>query len=200
MDFIDEHRNAHGVDLANDKPAADVHMVAPTATLVARHTLHPALAQLFVQAAHDIHGQPGWFQRKHDFPNAQDGERPLAPEAERFYRNGVPWLQRYLPFWFANLIDRMWLAMLSIVAVLLPLSRVVPPIVELRIRSRVFRWYAQLRDIESSIGAKPAPALLQGLDDIEAKVNAVQVPLSYADELYAFKSHIHLVRRQLQNG
>ena len=182
------------VDLAADQPSQDVRMVAPTATLVARDELHPALAQLFVQAASAIHGESGWFQRKGDFPNARDGERALHPEAERFYRNGVPWLQRYLPFWLANLIDRMWLALLSIVAVLLPLSRVVPPLVELRIRSRVFRWYGELRRIES----EPGTDVQARLDAIEQKANAVQVPLSYADELYALKSHIQLVRRRLQ--
>ena len=188
------------VDLAGDKPAADVRMVAPTATLVVRQGLHPALAQLFVQAAREVHGESGWFQRKGDFPNARDGERSLAPEAERFYRNGVPWLQRYLPFWLANLIDRMWLAMLSIVAVLLPLSRIVPPLIELRIRSRVFRWYGQLREIEAATAARPAQELLSSLDEIEAKVNTVQLPLSYADELYALKSHIQFVRRRLQGA
>ena len=188
------------VDLAQDMPAADVHMVAPTATLVAREGLHPALAQLFVQAAQQVHGEPGWFQHKGDFPNARDGERELAGEAQRFYRNGVPWLQRYLPFWLANLIDRMWLALLSIVAVLIPLARVVPPLIELRIRSRVFRWYGQLRAIEAASAARPAPALLAELDDIETKVAQIQVPLSYADELYALKSHIQFVRRRLQNA
>jgi TRAP-type uncharacterized transport system substrate-binding protein len=186
------------VDLARDMPSQDVRMVAPTATLVARESLHPALAQLFVQAAREVHGEPGWFQRKGEFPNANDGERSLAAEAERFYRSGVPWLQRYLPFWLANLVDRMWLALLSIVAVLLPLSRVVPPIVELRIRSRVYRWYGQLRQIDAAIGSTDAASLLTRLDEIEARVNAVQVPLSYADELYAMKSHIQLVRRRLQ--
>jgi TRAP-type uncharacterized transport system substrate-binding protein len=188
------------VDLAGDMPAADVHMVAPTATLVAREGLHPALAQLFVQAAQQVHGEPGWFQHKGDFPNARDGERELHAEAQRFYRSGVPWLQRYLPFWFANLIDRMWLALLSIVAVLIPLSRVVPPLVEMRIRSRVFRWYGRLRAIESATGARPAASLLTELDEIETKVAQIQVPLSYADELYALKSHIQFVRRRLQSA
>ena len=186
------------VDLASDLPSADVHMVAPTATLVARDSLHPALAQLFVQAAQQVHGEPGWFQRKGDFPNARDGERELSPEAQRFYRSGVPWLQRYLPFWMANVIDRMWLALLSIVAVLIPLTRVVPPLVEMRIRSRVFRWYGQLRAIEGATGQQPAAALLAELDDIETKVAQIQVPLSYTDELYALKSHIQFVRRRLQ--
>lgn len=186
------------VDLARDLPGTDVHMIAPTATLVAREAMHPALAQLFVQAAAQIHGEPGWFQRKGAFPNASDGERDLAPEAQRFFRNGVPWLQRYLPFWLANLIDRMWLALLSIVAILIPLSRIVPPLVQLRIRSRVFRWYGQLRAIEQAADNRPVPALLAELDTIEAKVSQVQMPLSYTDELYALKSHIQFVRRRLQ--
>ena len=187
------------VDLAGDLPPADVRMVAPTASLVARERLHPALAQLFVQAAQQVHGEAGWFQRKGDFPNARDGERELHAEAQRFYRSGVPWLQRYLPFWLANLIDRMWLALLSIVAVLIPLSRVVPPLVEMRIRSRVFRWYGRLRAIEGATGTRPAAELLTELDDIETKVAQIQVPLSYTDELYALKSHIQFVRRRLQS-
>jgi TRAP-type uncharacterized transport system substrate-binding protein len=188
------------VNLARDMPAQDVRMVAPTASLVARDKLHPALVQLFVQAAREIHGDSGWFQRKGEFPNASDGEHRLAPEAERFYRNGVPWLQHYLPFWLANMIDRMWLALLSIVAVLLPLSRVLPPLIEMRIRSRVFRWYGQLREIEAAGASRPSAELLQGLDAIEARVNAIQVPLSYTDELYALKGHIQMVRRKLQTA
>jgi TRAP-type uncharacterized transport system substrate-binding protein len=187
------------VELARDVPPADVRLVAPTATLVARSTLHPALQQLFVQAAVEVHSGPGWFQRKGDFPNAENTDRPVAAEAQRVYKNGVPWLQRYLPFWAANLADRMWVALLAIVAVLIPLSRVLPPLYEFRIRSRVFRWYGQLRAVEESRGERPVQELLRELDDIEQRAHRVQVPLSYADELYALRSHIQLVRRRLQS-
>ena len=103
------------VDLARDLPPADLRLVAPTASLVAREGLHPALVQLFVQAAQQVHGGAGWFQRRGEFPNARASEWPIAAEAQRFYRNGVPWLQRWLPFWLANLADRMWLALLAII-------------------------------------------------------------------------------------
>jgi TRAP-type uncharacterized transport system substrate-binding protein len=184
------------VDLARDMPPQDVHLVAPTATLVAREDLHPALVQLFVQAAQQVHGQAGWFQRRGDFPNAHDNERPLHPEAARVYAKGEPFLQRYLPFWLANLVDRMWVVLLSIIGLLIPLARIVPPLVEFRIRSRVFRWYGQLRALE----AEPLTAeqRLQRLDEIEARVERISVPLSYADGLYALRSHIQLVRRRLQ--
>lgn len=188
------------VDLAADMPPADVHLVAPTATLVARQGTHPALIQLFVQAAQQIHGEAGWFQRKGDFPSIKGTERPVADEAQRFYAKGPPFLQRFLPFWLANLVDRMWVALLSIIAILIPLSRVLPPLYEFRIRSRVFRWYGRLRVVEDAQGQRPADELLKELNDIERSVEQVSVPLSYADELYALRSHIQMVRGRLRAG
>ncbi len=186
------------VDLARDMPPANIRMIAPTATLVARESTHPALIQLFVQAAKQIHSGAGWFNRKGDFPNIANSERTLAPEAERFFRNGPPLLQRYLPFWIANLVDRMWVVMVSIVAILIPLSRVVPPLYQFRVRSRIFRWYGQLRRLEDSIGEQPAEELIAELDKLEKRAEQITVPLSYADELYSLRSHINLVRRRLQ--
>jgi TRAP-type uncharacterized transport system substrate-binding protein len=185
------------VDLARDMPGADVHLVAPTAALVAKEGTHPAIVQLFVQAAQHIHGDAGWFHRKGDFPSAAHTEMPLAKEAERFYNSGAPLLQRYLPFWLANLIDRMWVVLASIIVILLPLSRVVPPLYQFRVRSRIFRWYAQLRGVENSFGDRGPAELLRELAAIEERVERVAVPLSYADELYSLRSHIQMVRGKL---
>ena len=182
------------VDLARVLPPHDIRLVAPTGTLVARDGTHPALIQLFVQAAKEVHGGAGWFHRPGDFPNGRAAEHPLATEAERFYRNGVPFLQRYLPFWLANLIERMWPVLVTLIAVLLPLSRVLPPLYELRVRSRIFRWYGQLRDLEAQVGSRPAADVERDLSALEQRVGQISVPLSYADELYALRSHIDLVR------
>jgi len=188
------------VDLAGDVPPGDVRLVAPTATLVARKQTHPALIQLFVQAATTIHSPAGWFQHKGDFPSAKNTERPLAAEAARYYKQGAPFLQRFLPFWLANLIDRMWVVLVSIIAILIPLSRVVPPLYQFRIRSRVFRWYGQLRAVENAQGRRPADELMKELAEIEQGVEQVSVPLSYADELYSLRSHIYMVRKKLVAG
>lgn len=187
------------VNLARDIPAHDLPLVAATTELAARAGTHPALLQLFVQAAHNIHGGTSWLAHAGEFPSPQNTELPLAKEAERYYRNGAPLLQRYLPFWLANLIERMWVVLVSIVAVLIPLARVVPPLYEFRIRSRVFRWYRQLREIEDELqttGASSAE-LLDHLNKLEAKAQNVTVPLSYADELYSLRSHIQMVRERL---
>ncbi|HMM55136.1 MAG TPA: TAXI family TRAP transporter solute-binding subunit, partial [Candidatus Desulfobacillus sp.] len=94
------------IDIGRNLPARDIALVAPTAMLVARESLHPALAQLLLQAAQEVHGEPGVFQRPGEFPRAGADEFPLSPDAERFYKSGKPFLQRYLPFWAADLIDR----------------------------------------------------------------------------------------------
>jgi TRAP transporter TAXI family solute receptor len=189
-------------DLARDVPRQDVQLIAVTTSLVAREGTHPALIQLLVQAATRVHGRPGWIAQAGQFPNDQRSEFPVAKEAERYYKTGPPLLQRYLPFWLANLIDRMWVALFSIIAVLIPLSRLVPPLYQFRVRSRIFRWYRTLRQIEDKIErkAESAKELLADLDKLDARAARITVPLSYTDELYALRTHIDLVRERLQKA
>jgi hypothetical protein len=189
------------VDLSLDNPPQELHLAGPTTSLIARNETHPALLQLFTHAAHQIHGTAGWFNRSNEYPSAGRDELPLAKEAERYLKNGPPLLQRYLSFWMANLIERMWVALGIIIAILLPLSRVLPPLYQFRVRSRIFRWYAQLRDIEyrdKKADADRHDELLQELDNLDSKVERIKIPLSYADELYALRNNIHLVRKKLQ--
>ncbi len=184
------------VDLSRNVPPRDTVLVAATCSLVAREDLHPALVQLFVQAASRIHGGSGWIA--HAGP--ANTEFPLARDAERYYRTGPPGMQRYLPFWLANLVDRMWVALFSIAVLLIPLARVVPPLYQFRIRSRIFRWYRDLRKIEDALGRKDTDQakLLTELNNLDLKAEHVLVPLAYTDELYTLRSHIALVRDRLR--
>ena len=202
LSFLSPVRLPRGIaDLAMNVPAQDVPMVATTSILVARQGTHPAIQQLFVQAARKIHGGAGWLGPADQFPSPQNTQFPLASEAERYYRSGPPLLQRYLPFWLANLIDRMWVVGFSIIAILIPLTRWVPPLYTFRVRSRVFRWYRHLREIEDALeqnSAKPAD-LLNELNKLDAQAANVVVPLAFTDELYALRSYIQQVRERLQN-
>jgi TRAP transporter TAXI family solute receptor len=191
------------VDLSKNIPDRDMHLVASTTSLLAGAKTHPAILQLFAQTATTLHSGGSWFNRAREYPSLEHSEVPVSPEAVRAIKSGPPFLQRYLPFWLANLVERMWLAMGLILALALPLSRVVPPLYTFRIRSRVFRWYAELRSIEQRVidgGDAPPPVeeLIEQLDRLEARVEQVVVPLSYTDELYALRSNIGLVRRKLQ--
>jgi TRAP transporter TAXI family solute receptor len=193
------------VDLGRDIPAQDYHLIAPTATLVAREDLHPALVDLFVKAAGQIHGGTGWFQQQGQFPSPRYTEIPVAREAAKYYRDGPPFLQRYMSFWLANLFDRLWVVVVALAALAIPLSRVVPPLYVWRIRSRIYRWYGQLRAVEQGMeGARGEDRdqvlanLLQRLDDIEERVNQISIPLAFADALYGLRSHINFVRQRVR--
>jgi TRAP-type uncharacterized transport system substrate-binding protein len=189
-------------DLSRNVPPRDLPLIAATTSLVAREGTHPAIVQLFVQAASRIHSHAGWIARAGQFPSPQQTEFPLAKDAERFYRTGPPLLQRYLPFWLANLVDRMWVTLLSIAVILIPLSRIVPPLYVFRVRSRIFRWYRQLRQIEDRSEKKDADfaELRAELDRLDDKASRIAVPLAYTDELYALRQHIDLVRARLAKG
>ncbi len=193
------------VDFGRDIPSRDYQLIAPTATLVARDGLHPALVDLLIQAAAEIHGAPGWFQRRREFPTAEYSEIPVASAAEKYYRDGPPLLQRYLPFWLANFFGRMWLVIVALGALLLPLSRVVPPLYVWKVRSRIYRWYGQLRSVEESVEDAAPEQRRQvyeeqvgRLNDIERRVNRLAVPLSFAEELYGLRSHIDFVRKRIE--
>ncbi|MCS0592204.1 TAXI family TRAP transporter solute-binding subunit [Massilia norwichensis] len=195
------------VDLGKDIPAQDFHLIAPTATLVAREGLHPALVDEFVKAATEIHGGAGWFQQQGQFPSPKYTEIPVSREAAKYYRDGPPFLQRYLSFWLANLFDRLWVVVVALAALVIPLSKIVPPLYVWRIRSRVYRWYGQLRAVEQALeNADPAQCeevradLLRRLDDIEARVNHISIPLAYADALYGLRSHINFVRQRVRGN
>lgn len=193
------------VDVGRDLPAQDYHLIAPTATLVARGDLHPALIDLYVQAAAEIHGGTGWFQQQGQFPSPRYTEIPVAREAAKFYKDGAPLLQRYMSFWLANFFDRMWVVVVALAALVLPLSKVVPPLYVWRIRSRVYRWYGQLRAVEQELEAaqgrvEVCEGLLKRLDEIEELVNQISIPLAFADGLYGLRSHINFVRTRVKNA
>ncbi|MBC3884474.1 TAXI family TRAP transporter solute-binding subunit [Undibacterium griseum] len=194
------------VDIGLDIPSRDYHLISPTATLVAHESLHPALMGQLLQAAQRIHSKADWLSRQGEFPSDRYTEIPVAAEAEKFYKNGPPVLQRYLSFWMANFVERMWVVLVALGALLLPLSKIIPPLYVWRIRSRIYRWYGQLRTVEQVIDhlspEDKIPVLerqLRRLDEIENKVNHISVPLSYAEELYGLRSHIHFVRNRVQS-
>jgi len=188
------------IDLAKDIPQQDTVLLAPAANLVVRADLHPALIDLLLVAAQEVHGEGGWFERAGEFPSADYLEFPISPDARRFYKYGPPFLQRFLPFWAASLIDRTKVMLLPLVALLIPLLKVMPPLYRWRMRSRVYRWYRQLQDIDLGLFVSGNDSLEEyrnNLDRIEHEVAKVDVPLSFADELFNLRLHIELIRQRL---
>ncbi len=189
-------------DLVRDIPPHDIALLAPTANLIVRSDLHPALQTLLLQAASEVHGKSGFFQRQGEFPAYMDQMLPLSPEAARYFKSGSPFLQRYLPFWLAVLVDRLLvLLLLPFVALLVPLIKLAPAIYTWRVRSRIFRCYSKLRFLENELKENfvrtQTAEYRNRLDAIEEQASLLSVPLGFSDLVYTLREHVSLVRETL---
>lgn len=192
----------HGVaDMVRDFPPEDVTVLAPTANLIVRDDLHPALQSLLLQAASEVHGKSGFFQKAGEFPAYKDRMVPLSPEAGRYFKSGSPFLQRYLPFWLAVLIDRLFVLLIPVIALLIPLLKVAPAVYNWRVRSKVFRSYGELKFLEDDLSHHFDPAKLgdyrSRLDALDEEASQLRVPLGFTDLVYTLREHVNLVRHIL---
>jgi TRAP transporter TAXI family solute receptor len=189
-------------DLVRDYPPHDVTLLAPTANLVVRDDLHPALQSLLLQAATEVHGRAGFFQRAGEFPVYKDRLLPLSPEAARYYKSGPPFLQRYLPFWLAVLVDRLIVLLIPVFALLIPLLKIAPALYTWRVRAKVFRCYGELKYLEEDLRLRFEPARLAEyrarLDALDDEARGLRVPLAFADLVYTLREHVNLVREALK--
>lgn len=189
------------INLVQQIPERNVKLLAVTAHLAVREDLHPALQSLLLQAATEIHGGAGFFQGHKEFPAYMDQSLTLSPEAKRYYKSGPSFLQRYLPFWLAVLVDRMVVLLVPVFALLFPLLKVAPALYTWRVRSRVFRLYGELKVLEIDVRADHERAgtveFLKRLNQIEDEANRLSIPLGFADLLYNLRTHLQLVRNRL---
>ena len=192
------------IDLQENIPPRDTRLLAATANLVVRDDFHPALVGLLLQAAKEVHGGGSLFDQPGYFPNDNNLEFPLNDGARRYFKNGPPFLQRYLPFWTANLLDRMKIMLIPLLTLMIPLIKIMPPTFRWQARKKVYRWYKELKslDIEhpDQVPADTLHTSIHKLDEIEEEARKVTVPLSYSDELYNLRLHIDLVRNKLKKG
>jgi hypothetical protein len=123
----------------------------------------------------------------------------MSEDAARYILNGPSFLYRWLPYGTAVVLDRLKVLLLPLIALLLPLSRIAPPLYQWRVRSRVYRWYAAVRDVDLAISSEhPDIASLRSrLQALESDVASVSVPLAYTGEQYHLRLHLHLLRQEL---
>ncbi len=184
-------------NLATNRPAADVKLVAPEASLIVRKDLHPAIKYLLLEAATEIHSAGGLFRKPGEFPAPEPVDLPISKDARQFYKSGPPLLQRYLPFGLAVLASRLLVLLIPILGVAYPLLRTAPALYAWSIRRRIFRLYGELKFIELELEARSGDArneLLPRLERLEDRANHLQVPFAFAHFLYQVRNHIALVR------
>lgn len=189
------------IDLARVIPERDIALVGTPVQMVAHADSHPAHVDLMLQAMRAVHASPGLFEAAGEFPAPRLGDFPVHPRAQRFYQSGPPFLQRYLPFRVANLVDRTIVLLLPFIALLLPMLRYAPQLYGWRVQRRMNRWYGELKFLERDAWLASDPSarevLNARLDALEEAVNRLSVPLAYSDHYYHLRAHIRLVRDQI---
>jgi TRAP transporter TAXI family solute receptor len=189
------------LDLEQDLPPEDIETVATTAMLASRNDLHPALVDLLLIAARDIHGGHGLLADRDTFPSPRYVDLPLSSEAERFFRRGPPFLMRYLPFWAAIFIDRMWVMLFPLLGLAIPLFKLVPPAYQWQVRRRFLRLYAELESLDPNVTPIADESDLERRKErinwLEGQTAVTHVPREYKDAMYKLRRDIDLVRRQL---
>ena len=193
---------AASIDPARNLPARDLSLLTTTANLVVQDSLHPALTYLLLEAARDIHKGASLLNRPSEFPHPRGTDFPLADEAQRYYKDGRPFLQRYLPYWAANFVQRMLLILIPLLAVAIPVMKTIPDLLDWRHKSRLFRKYEDLLQLERVLREKQlnpqeiADATAQ-LNSIEQDISGSKFPLDFTDKIYTLRQHVDYVRAQL---
>ena len=193
-----------GIDFGKDLPPHDINLIGPTVELVARASLHPALCDLLLEAAREVHGKATLLQRRNEFPAPLEQELKIAPEAARYYKSGKTFLYRSLPFGLASLVNRLLVAFVPMVLLLIPGLKLVPTVYKLRTQLRIYRWYRNLLKVERDLFGEIPPGkreeLRRRLDHIEESVNRMKVPASFAGQFYGLREHIGFVRDRIGAG
>lgn len=190
------------LNLAQNSPPQTTVTLSPVATLVINQHFHPSLVPLVLEATREVMKNGSLLDQAGAFPSAAPRTFALSSDAEHYYKNGPPLLQRYLPFRIASLADRYIILLIPLIVVLIPLFKAVGPLYRWRIRARIYRWYKHLREIDRQLDAGTLPERLgseiERLEQLEDELAKVEVPLSYSNELYELHMHLRYVIERLR--
>lgn len=191
------------IDVEKMIPAATVRTVAATSSLVIREDLHPSVVFLLLREAKKIHNPGGVLSKTNEFPSvALQQDFPLSADAERFAKDGTPFLYRYLPFKVANFASRAVIFLVPLLALLLPLTDWLPKLYGMRIKARLFSHYREMKRIDEAVRNATSAAALDvaehELDALDVAVGRLAIPNGYSNDQFGIRDDVDLVRTRAQ--
>ena len=193
-----------GFNLVRNFPEKDIQLLATTTNLLIDDRMHPALQFLFLEAAREINGKASFFAKHGDFPAFNGSGLPESPVAVHYEKNGSPLLMAYLPFWLAELVNRLIFVLLPFCVVAYPALLALPSYREKRIHRRINRLYGTLRLYEQELTENFQPEMrneyLKKLDLLEYQTLQLNVPKGLSSDYYSLRTSIDYVRNCLGRG
>ena len=192
------------LDLLHRRPSSDVNMLATTATLMIHKDTHPAVQYIFMSAAERIsRSLEPLFSNPDFFPAYLDHNIPLSPIAARYYDKGAPALEGQLPFWLVSYLDKIWLLLVGMFAVVYPLFKLFPNYRHTRAVLLISNLYAELIEIERQADVakdvKTLRTLLDRLSEMNTETLEVSIPTDEMNRLYSMKGSLNTVRQLILN-
>ncbi len=191
------------LDFVKNIPDQDIKLISTTASLAVDPNIHPAIVDLIMQAADSAHHSPGWFEDDKQFPSPKYLELPLNDQADSYFTHGPPFLQRYMPFWAASMIDRLKIMLLPVVLLMIPVIKIMPPLYQWRMRTRILKLYNELEMLDysgeqmSKMNPKERNHVLEKLTFLDRDAQDLKVPTAFSGRLYDLRQHIALVKKDI---
>jgi hypothetical protein len=185
------------IDLGLNLPSRDVSLLGPTVELIAKKDLHPAISDLLLEAAVEVHSRAGLFRKRGEFPSPVEHTIRISEDASRYYKSGKSLFYRHLPFWFASLLSRILVAFIPTLVVLIPVMRSIPALFKWRVQLKIRKYYRELLSLEQSYlqaDAARQEELRREFDRIEESINRAKIRAAFADQFYGLRGHINYVR------
>lgn len=200
LDYLNALSLPEGViDLGENLPSSDISLIGPMVDLIAKKDLHPALSDLLLEAATQVHNRPGFYQQRGDFPSAVEHNIKLSADATRYYNSGKSFFYKHLPYWLASLLSRILVFFVPAFVILIPAIRLILSFFRWRVKIKIYQRYRELVALERKFLAEPDPKkqaeLRRYFDRIEESVYRMRIKGSYADQIYGLRGHIDYVRR-----
>ncbi len=187
------------LDLKSNLPREETMVMAPAALLVCQQTLHPRVVEQILSVARELHGAGSLLDPPRQFPTRQGVDVPLHDAAESFLARGESFLSRILPYWALRLVVQGRVILLPLLAVWLPLFKILPWVIRWRGNRILERHYALLRDAEAAVVSATRPELLREaiawLETVRARIDSLtkRLPLQHQRDVYHCRMHASMV-------
>lgn len=185
------------IDLFNNMPNENKNLLATTATLVAHANYSDELIRILLKKVKEVHKDKTLLTKENQFPNLLNLDLPLNEEANRYFTYGDTWLEKIFPYWIASNVDRLKILIIPLLTLMIPLFKGVFPLYRWSIRSKIYRWYDEVQELDLSLDGCSKEELktkLQELEKLKKEIkDETKVPLAYMGEYYDLIMHLELI-------
>jgi hypothetical protein len=153
-----------------------------------------------LSAAMEVHSGHAMFRRAGEFPAPEPIDVPISKEARNLYRSGPTFLQRTMPFWLAEFVQRMLILIIPIGGILYPLWSIGPKLYYWNMRRPLYAIYRELKLLERelevpTVGSRDT--LLRRLDELDRRARELRMTGMLNENEYNVRANIRALRERI---